>query len=226
MDIMKVRICPKGVGRLDKRLEQYLIDTIDTKPEWVNELEEYALKNNVPIMEPLGIDFLMQLIRLKKPNKILEIGTAIGYSALRMVEAFPETSIVTIERDKNRYEEALSNIKKIDKKNKITVIFGDALEETNRIKEQAPYDLLFIDAAKGQYQRFFELYSKYLTEDAVIISDNVLFKGLVTDSSIENERSNSIAKKVYKYNEWLINHPSYTTSIIPIGDGVAISVKR
>ncbi|WP_226036985.1 O-methyltransferase [Aquibacillus saliphilus] len=211
---------------MDKRLEQYLIDTIDTKPEWVNELEEYALKNNVPIMEPLGIDFLMQLIRLKKPNKILEIGTAIGYSALRMVEAFPETSIVTIERDKNRYEEALSNIKKIDKKNKITVIFGDALEETNRIKEQAPYDLLFIDAAKGQYQRFFELYSKYLTEDAVIISDNVLFKGLVTDSSIENERSNSIAKKVYKYNEWLINHPSYTTSIIPIGDGVAISVKR
>ncbi|MRH43035.1 SAM-dependent methyltransferase [Aquibacillus halophilus] len=200
--------------------------TIDKKADWVSRLEEYAAENRVPIMEPLGMDFLMQIVRLKKPKKILEIGSAIGYSALRMLEASPETQIVTIERDEIRYQEAVSNINKLAPENKITVIFGDALEETNEIKKLAPYDLLFIDAAKGQYQRFFETYSEYLTEDAIIISDNVLFKGLVANSSSDKDRLTNLAIKIRTYNEWLIKHPSYKTSIVPIGDGVAISVRR
>lgn len=208
------------------QIEDYLTELLEPKQHWVLELEDYAEENKVPIMEPLGMDFLMQLLRVKRPKKILEIGTAIGYSALRMVEAYPETSIVTIERDESRYREAVKNIEKIDKENKIHVMFGDALEMTSKIKAEGPFDLLFIDAAKGQYQRFFELYSPYLTDDAIIVSDNVLFRGLVADNTLGNERLEKIAKKLRTYNEWLINHPTFKTMIVPVGDGIAITTKR
>nr|WP_204497390.1 O-methyltransferase [Aquibacillus albus] len=204
----------------------YLTRMLPSSDEWVSKLENYAYTHGVPIMEPLGINFLMQLVRLQKPTNILEIGTAIGYSSLRMLEACPSASIVTVERDENRYMEAVNNIKDLNKQKNIHVIHGDALEVVDLVVEKGPYDLLFIDAAKGQYQRFFEMYSKHLTEDAVIISDNVLFKGLVADQSLENERLSKIARKINSYNEWLVNHPDYRTTIVPIGDGVAISVKR
>ncbi|WP_138415635.1 O-methyltransferase [Aquibacillus sediminis] len=212
---------------VDQQLEHYLLETLDPKAEWEKELEDYAKANHIPIMEPLGINFLQQMVRLKKPKRILEIGTAIGYSALQMATAYPKASIVTIERDQIRYDEAVKNIRKLDKQEDITVLFGDALEITNQVEQYGPYDLLFIDAAKGQYQRFFEMYNQFLTEDGLIISDNVLFKGLVADTSqAANDRINKLAKKIGHYNEWLINHPTYKTTIIPLGDGIAVSVKR
>lgn len=216
----------KEVTILENPINRYLINLRNSSPNWASELENYAKENRVPIMEPLGIDFLMQLVRIYKPSRILEIGTAIGYSALRMLEAHPDATIVSIERDEVRYEEAKQNIKNLGKDNKIDVMFGDALDITNEIKEKGPYDFLFIDAAKGQYKRFFESYTQFLTNDAVIVSDNVLFKGLVADPSSDNERLNKMARKINTYNEWLINHPDYTTTIVPLGDGIAISLKR
>ncbi|CQR46925.1 Protein-L-isoaspartate O-methyltransferase [Paraliobacillus sp. PM-2] len=206
--------------------EEYLEDLLEASPEWIKELEDYAQRNHVPIMEPLGIDFLMQIIRMKQPKRILEIGTAIGYSALRMLQAFPQTSIITIERDEDRYQQALNNIAKYDKEGKINIIFSDALECVETIRNKAPFDLLFVDAAKGQYQRFFELYSPMLSDNGVIISDNVLFKGLVAskENTVE-KRKNKLVNKIKSYNQWLANHPDYHTSIIPIGDGVAITTK-
>ncbi|WP_407269529.1 O-methyltransferase [Radiobacillus sp. PE A8.2] len=211
---------------MEKHLEQYLLGTLDKPKDWVTKLEAYAKINNVPIMEPLGIDFLMQMVRMKQPKKILEIGTAIGYSALRMLEAHPQSTVVTVERDEQRYSEAVKNIQELSKQNKINVIFGDAFEQTNKIKDQGPYDMLFIDAAKGQYQRFFEIFSEFLTEDAIIISDNVLFKGFVAHDVGENKRISKIAKKLRTYNGFLTEHPLYRTTIVPIGDGIAVSVKR
>ncbi|SDK52351.1 O-methyltransferase [Sediminibacillus albus] len=211
---------------MDEHLEQYLTGTLPANQEWVDKLEHYAQQHQIPIMEPLGIHFLMQLIRMKKPAKILEIGTAIGYSALRMLEAYPKAKVVTIERDEKRYREAVKNITALNKQNNIELIFGDALEEEEKIKSEGPYDLLFIDAAKGQYRRFFELYSEYLSEDGVVISDNVLFKGLVANQPENKDRTNKIATKIRSYNEWLVEHPNYQTTIIPIGDGIALTVRR
>ncbi|MDL4841457.1 O-methyltransferase [Aquibacillus rhizosphaerae] len=211
---------------MDQQLEKYLTEQLDISPAWAKELEEYAKTNKVPIMEPLSIDFLKQIIRMRKPMNILEIGTAIGYSALCMSEANPQAKIVTIERDDIRYQEAVKNINNLNKQEKINVMFGDALEMTNKIKQKGDFDFLFIDAAKAQYKRFFELYSECLTEDAIIVSDNVLFKGLVAKNTYGNERLEKVAKKIKSYNEWLVNHPAYKTTILPIGDGIALSVKR
>lgn len=206
---------------------KYLESLLEETPEWINELEAYAASNQVPIMEPLGINFLTQLIRIKQPNKILEIGTAIGYSALRMLEAYPQTSITTIERDEVRYKQALINLEKYDHESKINIIFGDALESEEIVRSEGPYDVLFVDAAKGQYKRFFELYAPMLSDDGIIISDNVLFKGLVaSEEASDVKRKNNLVNKIRAYNQWLTSHPDYHTSIIPIGDGVAITTRK
>ncbi|MBM7554674.1 O-methyltransferase [Thalassobacillus pellis] len=206
--------------------ERYLASLLPERDTWVKEMESYASEHHVPIMEPLGIEFLMQMIRMKKPGRILEIGTAIGYSALRMAEAFPEAEIITMERDPERYREAQENLAKYDRSNKIKVLIGDALDLRQEAEKNGPYDLLFIDAAKGQYQKFFEIYSGMLHKDGVIISDNVLFKGFVAGRQADNKKMENIAGKIREYNKWLISHPDYHTTIVPIGDGVAISVKK
>lgn len=210
------------------KLEQYLFEHIKERHDSIVKLETYAQHERIPIMDPVSINFLMQLVRLYKPKHILEIGTAIGYSALRMSEAYPETKITTIERNDRFYQEALINIKQFQKEDSINVIHGDALTVVKDFithDEQPVFDFVFIDAAKAQYKRFFKLAEKLLTDDGVIISDNVLFKGLVVDNKGTQKRLSKLANKVRKYNKWLTERDDYETSIVPIGDGVAISVR-
>ncbi|ELK45538.1 O-methyltransferase [Halobacillus sp. ACCC02827] len=206
--------------------EQYLQSLLSEPSRPVKEMETYAKENHVPIMEPLGIEFLMQLIRIQKPTAILEIGAAIGYSALRMVEANPDCTVTTIERDEERYNEALSNIRNMHKENQIRVIHGDALDVKEVVSGHGPFDMLFIDAAKGKYEEFFHLYSPLVKQDGMIISDNVLFKGYVADDTDAGPRMAKIARKIRGFNEWLVRHPDYHTTIVPIGDGVAITKKK
>lgn len=189
-------------------------------------MEKFAHENNVPIMELSGIEAMLQILRLQQPKKILEVGTAIGYSALRMAYALPQTSIVTIERDEERFALAKEYIHKAGKMNQIHLVKGDALEVVDVIKDFAPFDCVFIDAAKGQYKRFFELYSTLLAVNGVVITDNVLFKGLVCETEIENRRIRSLVNKINDFNQWLMKHPDFDTAILPVGDGVAISRKR
>lgn len=212
---------------MEEQLKSYLNKTLPKQKDWITGLAEQAQKENIPIMEPVGMHFVMQLIKLKKPTRILEIGTAIGYSALRMVEAYPDTSIVTIEKDEARYHQAMMNIKKQNKSSNIKVIHGDALDKINQLAEEKDtFDFIFIDAAKGQYKRYFELASPMLTEEGCILSDNVLFKGYVVNPKLAHARHGKIVNKIQNYNEWLTKHPDFTTSIVPIGDGVAISLKN
>lgn len=211
---------------MDEQLNHYLKQTIPTQQEWVLQLEEQALKDNIPIMDSIGINFLMQLIRIKKPKRILEIGTAIGYSALRMNEAYSEANIITIERDGPRYKQALKNIANQEKEDKIEVIFADALVVMENLFEtREQFDFIFIDAAKGQYKRFFELASLLLVNSGLIITDNVLFRGYVANDDTENipKRYRKMVEKLRDYNTFIMNHPNFTSSIIPIGDGVAVS---
>ncbi|MFE8703267.1 O-methyltransferase [Cytobacillus sp. FJAT-54145] len=211
---------------LNEKLQSYLNDLTPERPELLSEMEKYANAHQVPIMELVGIEALLQLLRIQQPNTILEVGTAIGYSALRMAYVLPNTKIVTIERDAERYEVAEKFIERAQKEDQILIIKGDALEVEEEIKTHAPYDMVFIDAAKGQYQRFFEMYSKYLQPSGIIITDNVLFKGLVCEDHIENKRIRSLVGKIDAFNQWLMNHEDYSTVILPVGDGVAISKKR
>ncbi|MBT2656769.1 O-methyltransferase [Bacillus sp. ISL-18] len=189
-------------------------------------MENYANEHHVPIMELAGIETMLQLLRIHRSKRILEVGTAIGYSALRMAAALPEAEIVTIERDIERIQTAKEFIERSGKAEQIILIEGDALEVEEVVRKHGPFDAIFIDAAKGQYKKFFELYAKYLTAEGMVVTDNVLFKGLVAEAEIESKRTRNLVKKIAEFNQWLMNHSEYDSVILPVGDGIAISKKK
>lgn len=211
---------------MDDKLKFYLESNLPTDLQWVRDLEHQAKKDFIPIMDRLSMNFMMQMIRIIKPKRILEIGTAIGYSALRMLQAYPDAEIVTIEQDDTRYLEAIKNIKLKERDNQIEVIHGNALEEIPKLPIHKSFDLIFIDAAKGKYKNFFEMSAPLLSEGGVILSDNVLFRGYIADSTDIDPKYKNLVTKIKDYNKWLIDLPNYSTSIVPIGDGVAISYKE
>ncbi|SFF52987.1 Predicted O-methyltransferase YrrM [Halobacillus alkaliphilus] len=206
--------------------DAYLQSLLPSSTGPLADMEAYAAEKNIPIMEQAGIYFLMQLIRMHRPERILEIGTAIGYSALRMLEASPKSKVVSIERDENRFRDAQHFVHKQGAEDKIQLLFGDALDLKEDVQKEGSFDFLFIDAAKGKYEEFFHLYEPLLNEGAVIVSDNVLFKGYVADDSHADKRMAKIARKIRDFNNWLVQHPDYHTTIVPIGDGVAITIKK
>lgn len=209
-----------------EKLHSYIEELIQNRSDLFEEMEQYAKTHQVPIMELSGIETILQILRIAQPKQILEVGTAIGYSALRMATVLPETNIVTIERDSERYTVAEDFIKRANKEHQISIIKGDALEVESLIEKFGLFDAIFIDAAKGQYKKFFEIYSKYLGDKGIIITDNVLFKGLVCEDTIESKRVRSMVSKIKDFNKWLMEHGQYDSVIIPVGDGVAISKKR
>lgn len=210
---------------MDTNIEQYLTRLLPEDKPWIKHLRYQAQADEIPIMEQSGIHVLCQLITMIKPKQILEIGTGIGYSALRMLDAYPKTLITTIERDEQRYRQAKQVIHDHGKQTAIHVRHGDALEVLKKLEKQR-FHLIFIDAAKGKYKHFFELSQPLLADHGLIVSDNVLFRGYVFKPERAPKRFKSLVTKLDQYNEWLMNHPDYITSILPVGDGVAISYKK
>lgn len=190
----------------------------------IREIKKYALDNKVPIMVDDGIDFLTTFIIKHQINSVLEIGTAIGYSAIMMALANPNLKITTIERDKDRYLEAVKNVKKLNLEDRITLVFSDALE-TNI---EGKFGLIFIDAAKGQNIRFFEKYEDNLEEHGFIITDNMNFHGLVdkVDAEIESRDLRSLVRKIRDYRTFLLNNSNYKVELLNIGDGIAVAEKK
>ncbi|MFD2446157.1 O-methyltransferase [Bacillus sp. CGMCC 1.16607] len=211
---------------INEELQAYIEGKIHHRTELLQEIESFAHDEKVPIMELIGIEALLQILRIQNPKTILEVGAAIGYSALRMSLALPDAKIVTIERDEERAKMAENYIGRAGRTKEIILIKGDALEVEDIVKKYGPFDAIFIDAAKGQYQRFFEMYSRLLNENGIIITDNILFKGLVCQENIENKRIRSLVRKIDGFNDWLMNLPNFDTAILPVGDGIAISKKR
>jgi predicted O-methyltransferase YrrM len=211
---------------LNEKLHFYIEGLIPERNPLLLEMERFAKEYHIPIMELAGIETMLQLLRIQQSKKILEVGTAIGYSALRMADALPNAKVVTIERDLERFQLAEEFINRSNNREQISLIKGDALEVEDIVSEYAPFDAIFIDAAKGQYKKFFEIYSKYLKKDGMIITDNVLFKGLVCETEIESKRTRNLVKKIDDFNQWLMSHPDYFSVILPVGDGVAISKRR
>ena len=188
----------------------------------MDRLEEYARENNIPIMQKDGILFLKDYIKKNNVKNILEIGSAIGYSAINMALVSDNIKIVTIEKDEKRYKEALKNIKDFNLDKRINIILGDALDT----KVDGFYDLIFIDAAKAQYIKFFEKYKNNLNTDGVIISDNLDFHGLTSGVVIKNKNLRQLVKKINNYKEFLENNSEFETQFLKIGDGLGISKRR
>ena len=170
-------------------------------------------------MLPDGILFLTNYIKENKIKRILEIGTAIGYSAIKMALIDKDIHVVTIERDEERYKEALKNIKLFNLENQIDVIFDDAFN----VELSDKFDLIFIDAAKSQSIKFFEKFKSNLDINGTIITDNINFHGLTHAEYIKNRNTRQMIGKIRKYIEFLENNQEFTTYFIDDGDGISIS---
>ena len=186
------------------------------------DLEEYAKINNIPIMQKDGIEFLCKFIKENNIKNILEIGAAIGYSAIKMAQLSSDIKVTTIERDYDRYKEAVKNINSFNLSNRINIINKDAFD----IELNGKFDLIFIDAAKSQYIKFFEKFENNLNVNGVFVTDNLLFHGLVLDDSKTNNRNTKqLVRKIRKYIEYLKENKKYHTTFYEIGDGISISKK-
>lgn len=187
----------------------------------LEDIEYYAKSNNIPIMLKDGINFLTEYIKNNSIKKILEIGSAIGYSAIKMALVSCDIQVTTIERDKSMYDEAIKNISEMELNNQINVIFADALN----VELNEKYDLIFIDAAKSQYIKFFNKFKDNLAENGVIITDNLSFHGLVIDSSNCSRNTKQLVKKIRKYIDFLKSNEEFETEFLSLGDGISISKK-
>lgn len=192
--------------------------------ELILEMESYAKEKNVPIIEKESIAFIMKYIKANKVKNILEIGSAIGYSAILMASASADVKVTTIERDETRYMECLKNVKKCDFDKKINVVFQDALDVN---LSNVSYDLIFIDAAKGQYTKFFEKFKYFLEPDGAIITDNLKFHGYVGKSeTIESKNLRGLVTKIENYIEFLKENEEFETQFFDLGDGLAVSKRK
>ena len=190
---------------------------------YIRELEEYAKDNHIPIMLKEGIEFLCNYIKENNINTVLEIGSAIGYSSIMMCLNNKNLKVTTIEKNIDMYNKALKNINKFNMNDRITIINSDALN----VNISDKYDLIFIDAAKSQYIKFFEKFEINLNNDGVILTDNLSFHGLVENPNLTNNRNTKqLVKKIQKYIEYLKNNDMYNTKFYSIGDGISVSTKK
>jgi len=189
----------------------------------IKELEVSARSRGIPIMMSDGIDYLCDYINENNIKNILEIGSAIGYSAIRMALVDNDIKITTIERDNERYNEAVRNIDEFSLGGQIEIILGDAMDtEVNGL-----YDLIFIDASKGHNIDFFNKYKKNLREHGVIITDNLSFHGLVENEKLAITRGQrGIVRKIKNFIEFLDKQEDFYTEYISLGDKIAVSKRK
>jgi predicted O-methyltransferase YrrM len=186
------------------------------------EIEESALERGFPIIEPEVGNLLNLLVKLHKPKRILEIGAAIGYSTLWLARDL-EGELVTIELNEASAREAQDNFDTLGYDN-IKLLTGNALEILPTL--EGKFDFIFIDAAKGQYPNFLEESLRLINDGGLIIADDVLFKGMIADDRFYHPRYSTLTRRLREYVDTIMDHPLLDSSIIPLGDGLAISIKK
>jgi predicted O-methyltransferase YrrM len=215
----------------DENVKKFIRDRIFERSPIFLQLEAYAQEHNVPIIQPETSSFLKQILHLKKPERILELGTAIGYSAIVFASACEKkVHIDTIEKCHDMAEIARRNIDRSKYASHIHVIEGDAYDVMVELNEKVSrgiagaekYDLVFIDAAKGQYMRFFEEALKLTKENGLIVCDNVFIKGLVANPDEVEKKNRTMVRKMVEFVDYITTEKSFETSLIPIGDGIAL----
>lgn len=211
---------------VDERMVTYIRSLEVPESAVIEAIEQEASRDRVPIIRKEMQSFLKVLLMIKRPMRILEVGAAVGFSSILMSEYMPEGGhITTIENYDKRIPIARANFKRAGKEEQIDLIEGDALEVMHGL--EGPYDLIFVDAAKGQYIHYLPEVMRLLGTDGVLVSDNVLQEGDIIESRFAVERRNrTIHSRMREYLYELKHHDQLQTSIIPLGDGVALSVKR
>ena len=212
---------------VEERIVSYINSLEKKNSPVLEEIEKEARKDGVPIIRKEMESFLRVMLSIKKPMRILELGTAVGYSAILMSECINEKGqIITIENYDKRIPIAKENIKKAGRENVIKLLEGDAMEIMPTL-ESNQFDFVFMDAAKAQYIHFLPEVLRLMKKDAVLITDNVLQEGdLIQSKYVVRRRDRTIHKRMREYLEVVKNHPQLETSIVPIGDGITMSVKK
>lgn len=211
----------------DEYINEYIKDIIPKdKNDFIYRMEKYALENDVPIIDIEVKKMLEVFIKSSNIKSVLEVGTAIGYSSIIFSRAMNYDGFVrSYEINEKMHNIAKDNIEKFNQEYNsnlnVDLILSDA--KTGLEKEKGKYDMVFIDAAKGHYQKFYDQIVENLKEGSIIISDNVLFKGMIATDEYVKRRKITIVKRMRKYIDFLMNDPNLNTTVIPIGDGVAIS---
>ena len=206
-------------------MEEYIRGLIKDRDGILKEIEDFARANGVPIVQKETGVFLEFMTSMKKPKRILELGTAIGFSSILMYEAAgTEPEIITIERDERMIELANINLNKFNLSDKIKIEQGDCLEVLEKLNE--PFDLIFMDAGKGHYNHFLPHCLRLLKEDGIIVADNVLFRGMVASQELVKRRKITIVKRMRTYLELVTQDKNLITSVIPMGDGIAVTKRR
>lgn len=211
---------------VDERLVTY-INSLDTgNTEILDLIEKEAIDSYVPIIRKEMQTFLKMLLSLKKPARILEVGTAVGFSAILMAEYDPvKAHITTIENYEKRIPIARENFRRAGKEEQITLLPGDAAEVLKTLEE--PFDFIFMDAAKGQYINFMPDILRLLAKDGVLVSDNVLQDGDIIESRfVVTRRNRTIHKRMREYLYELTHHEELVTAVLPVGDGITVSTRR
>lgn len=207
---------------ISDELIHYIHDLLPERDSLLQEMEERANQLYIPILDIESARFLEVLLLMKQPRNILEIGTAIGYSTIRMAR-YVEGKITTIEVDAMRAAEARSNITRSGLSHKVELLEGDAFTWIPRL---GMFDLIFLDAAKGQYPRFLDLLVSRLKPKGLLISDNIFFHGLVPGEKEVKHKLRTLVTRLREYNHLLAQHPQLETSFLPLGDGMALSIKK
>ena len=212
-------------GITHEYMENYIRNLIPESEGEIKELETFAETNGVPIAQKETIKFLEFMVGMQKPMRILELGTAIGYSAILMYKASGNNPhITTVERSEEMIKYAKENIESFDLEEKIIIEEGECLDVLERLEE--PYDLIFMDAGKGHYNHFLPHCLRLLKKDGIIIADNVLFRGMVASDELVKRRKITIVKRMRTYLDIVSKDENLVTSVIPMGDGIAITRRR
>ena len=210
---------------VDDRVESFIGQSVEQYKGFIGEIRKEAILNNIPVISIESARLLEILTRVKRPKRILEIGTAIGFTSILMADGLAENGkIDTIEIDDSTALKAAENIKKAGLKQKINLIAGDAVDVLLNIQQK--YDFVFIDAAKGQYCRYYELCSRMVLPGGIIFADNVLYRGMTAGGDKINRRQRLLVKRLREYISTATNDERFVADVLSIGDGICISYKK
>ena len=211
---------------VDERMLDYILSLDKDSSPLVRTIEQEAIRDYVPIIRKESQSLLRVLLKIKKPGQVLEVGTAIGFSAILMGECLPGSShLTTIEKYEKRIPVAKENFKRAGMEDKITLLEGDAVEILKGL--EGPYDFIFMDAAKGQYQAFLPHCLRLLRVGGLLIVDDVLQGGTIAQTRFSvPRRQRTIHKRLRNFLWDISHHEALETSIVPIGDGVALCYKK
>ncbi len=210
---------------MDDQTTFFINEMLPVETGFEKELRDYASEHRVPILRRDAAAFLRTLVSLKKPSRILEVGTAIGYSAILMSKSSPESHIDTVEIDADSVVLARQNIKKAGAENQIRVIAGDGNEVLAALTK--PYDMIFMDAAKGQYIHLYDDAMRLLNKDGLLVCDNCIFYGKVLDKPEDApHKHRTIVANLRAFLEKMMNDSALDASLLDVGDGMAIACKK